>query len=202
MSMVSPFKLFDGEKNYFSLGFNESLAQLLQEFFSKSENDHLWLLNTHRQKTTYALRNTESIMLRKLELKQKLSSTMEYNQVMDVGDTDLCNNYPIFKKTVDELNSMFLDLGVPDVEYGRIFFSKFFAQSSIDKHTDEGKYFSYYDRFHFVIDSPDDCVFQIREEPVYLKTGEFAWVNNHVPHWLENRGNSNRINLIIDARLI
>jgi hypothetical protein len=202
MSMVSPFKLFDDDRNYFSLGFDKKLAEALQVFFSDTENDHLWAINTHRQKTTYALRNTESIMLRKLELKQKLGSTIEYNQVMDVGDSDLYKLYPIFKIMVEKLNSMFIANGATTVEYGRIFFSKFLAHSSIDEHTDEGKYFSYYDRFHFVIDSPEDCVFQIREDPIYLKTAEFAWVNNHVPHWLENRGASNRINLILDARLL
>lgn len=200
--MVSPFKLFEGNRNYFSLGFDKELAEKLQDFFSNNENDHLWSLNTHRQKTTYALRNTESIMLRKLELKQRLGSTIEYNQVMEVGDSELYKKYPIFEKSIEKLNSIFKDIGASKVEYGRIFFSKFFARSSIDEHTDEGKYFSYYDRFHFVIDSPENCLFQIKDEPVYLKTGEFAWVNNHVPHWLENRGNLNRINLIIDARLI
>lgn len=199
--MVSPFKLFQGEKNYFSLGFDHSSAESLRNFFSNKDNDYLWKINVHRQTTTYALRNTESIMLRKLELNKKLSSTTEYNQIMDVGDSDLFNKFDIFSSLISNLDSMFLSKGVGKIEYGRIFFSKFFANSNIDEHTDEGKYFSYYDRFHFVIDSPEYCVFQIREEPVYLKTGEFAWVNNHVPHWLQNKGASDRINLILDARL-
>lgn len=199
--MVSPFKLFQGEKNYFSLGFDMASAELLRNFFSNKDNEYLWKINLHRQKTTYALRNTESIMLRKLELNKKLNSTSEYNQVMEVGNSELFEKFEIFKILIDSLDSIFRSKGVREIEYGRIFFSKFFANSLIDEHTDEGKYFSYYDRFHFVIDSPDDCVFQIRNESVYLTSGEFAWVNNHVPHWLENKGTTDRINLILDARL-
>jgi hypothetical protein len=200
--LFSPFKFCDISDNAFLIGKDMSLAHDLLDFFSRSENKDLWLLNTHRQTTTYALRNTQSIMLRKLKLTQKLDNTLEYNQVMEVEDSMLIEKNPIFLQTIERIEKIFIEAGVKRVEWGRIFFSKFLADSEIDEHVDEGKYFSYYDRFHFVIDTPDNCVFHIRDEDIYLKQGELWWVNNHVPHWLKNYGNLDRINLIVDARLL
>ena len=199
--MFSPFKFCEISENSFLIGTDIKLAEELLEFFNEDKNKDLWLINTHRQTTTYALRNTQSIMLRKLKLSQKLDNTLEYNQVMEVEDSVLVEQYPIFLHTIQRIEKIFFDAGVKQIEWGRIFFSKFLAKSEIDEHTDEGKYFSYYDRFHFVIDTPDNCVFHIRNQDIYLKSGELCWVNNHVPHWLKNFGNFDRINLIVDARL-
>jgi len=199
--LFSPYKFCQHSDNSFLIGRDTDLANQLLDFFNKKENEDLWLINTHRQTTTYALRNTQSIMLRKLKLSEKLNNTLEYNQVMEVEDSAFIEKYPIFSHTIQKIEKLFLDIGVNQVEWGRIFFSKFLANSEIDKHVDEGKYFSYYDRFHFVIDTPENCVFNIRDEDVYLRVGELYWVNNHVPHWLKNSGNYDRINLIIDARL-
>lgn len=200
--MLSPFKLCPMEMNSLLINENLKLANDLSNFFAREENKYLWTLNTHRQTTTYALRNTQSIMLRKLVVKESLSTTKEFNQVMDVDDSSLMDMYPIFKEMVTWLEESFKSKGVTTVEWGRIFFSKFFAHTDIDTHIDEGKYFSYYDRFHFVIDSPKDCIFHIREEDLVLDNGGMYWVNNHVPHYLKNNGDTDRINLIFDARLI
>jgi hypothetical protein len=199
--MFSPFKFCEITEDSFLIGTDVNLAEELLEFFMQDKNKDLWLINTHRQTTTYALRNTQSIMLRKLKLSQKLGNTLEYNQVMEVEDSVLVERYPIFLHTIQRIEKIFLDAGVSQIEWGRIFFSKFLANSEIDEHTDEGEYFSYYDRFHFVIDTPDNCVFHIRNQDKYFQQGELCWVNNHVPHWLKNYGNSDRINLIVDARL-
>jgi hypothetical protein len=199
--MFSPFKFCEITEDSFLIGTDVKLAEELLEFFMQDKNKDLWLINTHRQTTTYALRNTQSIMLRKLKLSQKLGNTLEYNQVMEVEDSVLVERYPIFLHTIQRIEKIFLDAGVSQIEWGRIFFSKFLANSEIDEHTDEGEYFSYYDRFHFVIDTPDNCVFHLRNQDKYFQQGELCWVNNHVPHWLKNYGNSDRINLIVDARL-
>jgi hypothetical protein len=199
--MFSPYKFCDIDQNSFLINQNLNLALDLIKFFNKEETQYLWLLNTHRQKTTHALRHTQSIMLRQLKITKILDNTLAYNQVMEVEDTKLVDINPIFSKTIESIERMFLEKGVNQVEWGRIFFSKLLAHSEIDTHIDEGKYFSYYDRFHFVIDSPDNCVFHIRDEDIYLSSGNLYWVNNHAPHWLKNQGDKDRINLIIDARL-
>lgn len=200
--MLSPYKLCSMDENSLLISSDNLLANNLNQFFDDKNNEFLWTLNTVRQETTYALRNTQSIVLRKLKLNQRLNSTLEYNQVMEVEDTSLVDKYPIFQTTVESIDNMFRSTGASSIEYGRIFFSRFNANSDIDEHTDEGKYFSYFDRFHFVISSPENSIFHIRDEDIYLKVGHFYWVNNHVPHWLKNNGDFSRINLIVDARLI
>lgn len=199
--MFSPFKFCEISENSFLIGTDIKLSEELLAFFNEDKNKDLWLISNHRQMTTHALRNTQSIMLRKLKLSQLLPTTRAYNEVMEIEDCGLFEQYPIFLHTTQRIEKMFFDAGVKQVEYGRIFFSKLLAHSDIDEHIDRGKYFSYYDRFHFVIDTPKDCVFSIRNQDIYLQQGGFYYVNNHVPHWLANRGNFDRINLIIDARL-
>lgn len=199
--MISPFKFCNFNENSFLIGNESTLATTLLDFFNKDDNKILWKINTHRQTTTHALRNTESIMLRKLALNKVLKNTLEYNQILEVEDSELVERYPIFSEMIDKFESMLKSNGANNVEWGRIFFSKLQAESSIDEHIDEGKYFSYFDRFHFVISSPEDCVFHIRDENIFLKQGNLYWVNNHVSHWLDNPGKTDRINLIFDARL-
>jgi hypothetical protein len=199
--MYSPFKFCDFCENSFLIAEDKELSVLLSNFFKQKENEYLWTLNVHRQTTTYSLRNTESIMLRKLSLNKMLKNTSEYNQVLEVEDSEIISKIPIFTGLREKFENIFKSKGVKKIEWGRIFFSKLLAESDIDTHIDEGKYFSYFDRFHFVISSPKNCVFHIREEDVFLKQGSLYWVNNHVPHWLKNYGKTDRINLIFDARL-
>lgn len=199
--MYSPFKFCDFCENSFLIAEDNNLSLSLSNFFEQQENQYLWKLNVHRQTTTYSLRNTESIMLRKLSLNKMLENTSEYNQVLEVEDSDLMDKYLIFSGLRNRIETIFKSKGVKKIEWGRIFFSKLLSESFIDQHTDEGKYFSYFDRFHFVISSPENCVFRIRDEDIFLKQGSLYWVNNHVPHWLKNSGKTDRINLIFDARL-
>lgn len=202
--MYSPKKLCEFEKNHFYIDSNLALADELKKYFSNPGTEYLWKLVTNRQKMAYALRNTEMVSLRSLTGDfSQLNSTNQYNQVMSVGNSDLMNISPLFQRTVQWMEQSLINAGAEKVEWGRIFFSKHFANSDIGEHVDEGKYFDYYDRFHFVIDQTDnENIFHIRDEDVKLLKGNFYWVNNHVPHWLKNNSEKNRINLIADARLL
>ncbi len=202
--MYSPKKLCEFEKNHYYIDSNLALADELKKYFSHPGTEYLWKLVTNRQKMAHALRNTEMVSLRSLTGDfSQLNSTNQYNQVMSVGNSDLMNISPLFQKTVQWMEQALINAGAEKVEWGRIFFSKHFANSDIGEHVDEGKYFDYYDRFHFVIDQTDnENIFHIRDEDVKLLKGNFYWVNNHVPHWLKNNSEKNRINLIADARLL
>lgn len=200
--MLSPYKLCEFEQNYFEISSNFELANELGEFLKDPVNAYLWGINTARQRITYELRHTESISLRMPTINKMFKTTTEWNQVTEILNTPLLD-IPIFKKTKNWLDDALQAAGSTSTEYGRIFFSKLHANANIDTHTDEGKYFSYYDRFHFVIDQTDgENVFHIRNDDVLLEKGKLYWVNNHVPHWLVNRSNNDRTNLIFDARLI
>lgn len=198
---VSPFKLFEADLNSFKISTNADLGNELREFFKDPANDYLWKLSTHRQTTTHALRYTESIPLRYLKDLPKGSTTMEANQHMEVTDSKLAD-IPVFRKTIEWFESALAGTGANRVEFGRIFASKLAGNATVDLHTDEGKYFSYYDRFHFTVTAAPENLFVIRDEECILEQDCLYWVNNHVPHWLENKSNEGRINFIIDARLI
>jgi mannose-6-phosphate isomerase-like protein (cupin superfamily) len=199
--MLSPNKLCEFEQNYFEISSNFELADELELFFKEPANNYMWVLNTERQRITHALRHTESILLRK-PIANTAKTTKEWNQVTEIVNTPLMG-VPVFKKTKEWLDRSLQLAGANSIEFGRIFFSKLHANTTIDEHVDKGKYFSYYDRFHFVIDQTDgENIFHIRDEDVLLEKGKLYWVNNHTQHWLANNSNKDRINLIFDARIL
>lgn len=201
MSIVSPFKFLNSDLNFMKISSNPSLGEKLREFFKDTNNDYLWKLSTHRQTITHALRHTESIPLRYLKDLPKGVNTLESNQHMNVADSQLID-IPLFKDTVEWIKEALLTTGAREIQLGRIFASKLEKNSVIDLHTDEGAYFSYYDRFHFTLTAANENFFTIQDEPCVLEENSLYWVNNHVPHWLENKSIEGRINFIIDARLI
>jgi hypothetical protein len=198
--LVSPFKLFQEDLNSFIIDTNVELGGELREYFNNFENNYLWKISTHRQTVTQALRFTESIHLRHLKDLPPESNTLQANQHMIVAQSKIAE-FPIFKKAIIWFESALKSKGAKNVEFGRIFVSKLAANSIVDSHSDSGKYFSYYDRFHFTITAAEENIFSIRDENCILNIDSLYWVNNHVPHWLENRSNKDRINFIVDARL-
>ena len=201
MKMVSPFKLFEQDLNTFKIDANSTLGHELREFFTDSENNYLWQLSTNRQTTTHALRYTESIPLRYLKDLPNGTTTLQANQFMEVTDSELAD-IPVFRKAIKWFETALANTGCNCVEFGRIFASKLAGNQGVDLHTDQGKYFSYYDRFHFTVTAAPENLFVIRSEECVLEQDSLYWVNNHVPHWLENKSTECRINFIIDARLI
>jgi len=199
-SLVSPFKLFVGDLNYFRIGENKELGDEVRNYLADPANHHLWKCYTGRQTLTHALRFTESINLRFLKALSTEFDTLEANQWMGIVQAERANT-GVFKKMILCFEQMLLTTGATKVELGRIFISKLSAKSIIDSHVDSGKYFSYYDRFHFTVTAATENIFMIRDEECILESDSLYWVNNHVPHWLENRSNQDRINVIIDARL-
>ena len=197
---VSPFKIAAEDLNYLNLGHNLELGNSVRDFFNDPANDYLWLISTVRQTVTHALRHTESINLRYLDGGEKYKTTTEANQHMEVA-TSSASLIPVFKYAVEWFTEILKSTGADNVEFGRVFISKLAPRAKIDLHTDEGRYFSHYDRFHFTVTAADENVFCIRGEQCILQPDTLYWVNNHVPHWLENKSDIARINFIIDARL-
>jgi hypothetical protein len=200
--MISPYQLTSFDTNYLEIGTNLDLANRLVKFFSLKETQSWWNISTDRQRIAIELKDTRMISLRRPVTNNKLQSTMQWNQVTEIVDDDiLLNSFPVFKDTYQWLKDTMQSTGASKIEWGRVFFSKHLAGTKIGLHRDEGAYFSHFDRFHFVIDSNSENIFYIRDCPIILETGKVYWVNNHVPHWLENSSPTDRINLIFDVRL-
>lgn len=193
-------KLCGKECNYLKINDNLELSAELTEFLSKPENMYLWKLDTSRQTVVHSLRHTEAIHLR--IPKNPELTPIEMCNIHEIIDSELLE-IPIFKKTMDWIIQSLKQSGADTVELGRVFFSNHHASSIIDEHTDVGRYFRYYDRFHFTIDQINDKnIFYIRDEPLMLQLGNLYWINNHVSHRLQNLSDQDRINLIVDARLL
>lgn len=201
--MFSPYKFTDFSNNFFEITSNYELASKLKTFFEDPATHYMWQINTSRQRMAKALQHTEMITLRMPGLSvDRRTTTDEWNQVLNLIDSGRFKDIVLFHDMKKWMEEALLSAGANRVEFGRIFFSKHKANTDIGLHTDEGEYFSYFDRFHFVIDQIDnENIFFIRDESVKLLTGRLYWVNNHVPHYLENKSNRDRINLIFDARL-
>jgi hypothetical protein len=202
--MFSPYKFTSEESNSFCIGQNHQLAEDVSEFFKNYKTNPLWLINTSRQRMSEALKHTAIIDLRIADpsLTKSLTNTLQFNDVTQTQTTKVYESFPLFQSMMKWAEQAIRDAGANDVEFGRAFFSKHHANTDIGLHTDSGVYFDYYDRFHFVIDQVDLLnIFQIRDEPLLLEKGKLYWVNNHVPHFLKNNSNQDRINLIFDARL-
>lgn len=202
--MFSPYKFTSEESNSFYIGQNEKLAEEISEYFKNPKTNPLWLINTSRQRMSAALKNTCIVDLRRADpsLTISLNKTEQFNDVVNTVPTRVLQSVPLFQKLMAWVEEAIKAAGANNVEFGRAFFSKHYAHSDVGLHTDSGKYFDYYDRFHFVIDQVDLLnVFQIRDESLLLEQGKLYWVNNHVPHFLKNNSDKDRINLIFDARL-
>jgi hypothetical protein len=199
--MFSPYKLASIDQNWLDLANNHDLADRLREFFKNDATSHLWKIYTDRQRLTEILRHTENIPLRIPVARGPITSTEQSNQLMHIVNLKPMMSIDIFVETLKWVVSTLNGLGAEQVDIGRVFFSKLRSKSKIDLHVEDGKYFEHYDRFHFVVQSNESNIFFIRDEPIVLPVGHMCWINNHVPHWLLNNSDEDRINLIVDARL-
>ena len=199
-SLVSPFKLFSEDLNYFKIGENKELGAELRSYFDNPGNHYLWKRDSHRQTTTHALRFTETIHLQSLKNLPLTSDTLQANEWMTIGPTDQAS-ISIFDKSIKWVEQSLLSTGASNVEFGRIFISKLAAKSAIEKHTDSGKYFNYYDRFHFTVTEAEQNFLLCGDDEWFMDSDSLYWFNNHVPHYLSNHSDEDRINFIIDARL-
>jgi Aspartyl/Asparaginyl beta-hydroxylase len=197
--MFSPYQLAPTTANSFEIASNKDLASRLARMFRHPAAGGLWNIYTKRQEMAPSLKHTRMVAISKLD--EIKNSTIESNQVLETSYTEFAMNTPVIQDTLLWIKNSLLATGASRVEFGRVFFSKHLVGTEIDLHVDDGKYFDYYDRFHFVVDSTPGNVFYIRDEPIELDLGKLYWVNNHVPHWLKNDSTTDRINLIFDARL-
>jgi hypothetical protein len=192
----------DINKTHLYISSNNDLSSKLSRFFKETPNQILWEINTSRQTVTPELRNTKMIALRHAVSPNKFSKTAEWNQIVHVANTRILEVHSIFKETLVWIEQILSISYAKNIEIGRVFFSKHLAKTNIDLHIDEGEYFDYFwHRFHFVVQSNEDNIFHIGNEDVKLQPGNLYWINNHIPHYLQNLSTIDRINLIADVRM-
>jgi len=80
----------------------------------------------------------------------------------------------------------------------RLILAKLVAGGRIPKHTDAGYSLLHCHRVHLPIVTNEGVVFHVGGEEINMQAGELWEINNGTVHAVENRGDSDRIHLIVD----
>jgi hypothetical protein len=76
------------------------------------------------------------------------------------------------------------------------------AGKTIKRHIDKGEKFKKYHRIHIPIQTNPKCFFEVDKEIINMKEGEIWEINNDDKyHSVENRGETDRIHLLIDWKV-
>ena len=77
------------------------------------------------------------------------------------------------------------------------------AGNKIKRHIDKGENFKKYHRIHIPIQTNSKCFFEVDNEIINMKEGEIWEINNDDKyHSVENAGETDRIHLLIDWKII
>lgn len=156
----------------------------------------IWLDNQSRQRKTQALRHTENIHLRYIDPPQDWD-TRKANDMLKVHDNTKMLNAKALKAIRDRVYGLCEHMGHKEI--GRIFVSKLLAKSEVERHTDEGDYFSKYGRYHLVVSTNPDAACEVDGEECFMPEGTVWWLDNGLPHSFWNKGTTDRIHVIWDS---
>lgn len=153
-------------------------------------NTNLWnWLNLRRLDPASYHTNVEDIVLRFQPLDRPSNLDFIYN-----------NNYCIdyFVQTLLPITSQVIKDFVANRPCGRVVISKLKANSSIAPHTDDGLYAKCHDRFHLVLESNPQVLFNSGDETINMVSGEIWWFDNMQTHSVYNNSDTDRIHIIVD----
>jgi len=83
---------------------------------------------------------------------------------------------------------------------GRVMINRIRPGGRIFPHADTPLHATYWDRFHYVVQSAPGVNFRVDEETVFMQTGECWWFQNQLEHEVVNNSADDRIHLIVDIR--
>lgn len=168
---------FAYKKQYDTLNIKRKVIELEEE----------WKYDTTRQDTFNVHRHTNSYILNKVSIDWEKDTPL--NQIYRNQNSDLWNlTEPIIKELEEDC----------DGEMGQVLYVNLPAGKVIDPHEDFGSYLFYICRYHIPIITNPDVGFIVDEEIKFMKEGECWEINNNKMHSVFNKGNSDRIHLLID----
>lgn len=83
--------------------------------------------------------------------------------------------------------------------YPKVMLARLAAGAVIDRHVDGGGSNPFTHKIHVPIQSSDQALMLINDEPFHLEEGYAYEVNNLAPHAVENKGSTDRIHLIFEV---
>lgn len=163
---------------------------------SMSMRPELWGEITLRQKfegTPHS--ETECIFLRWAKEKTLEAAFID----IEAADTETMEKLPGARELIEKVCNL-----IGCEKLGRSIMTRLAPNGLIDKHSDEGAYADYYERFHLCIEGDQSNIFYVESsegigEYATFKPGEIWWFNHKRPHWAFNGSEKPRIHLIIDA---
>lgn len=165
----------------------------------------LWQEDTYlRDYPQGPFKSMESIMLRfpekrVFEQEEELKKYKEGNSIYDQHESI---DYPAYK-ILHEARPLVMNLFsfVGGERLGRVMINKIAPGGVIYPHADTPEHCNYYSRFHIVLQSSPGVVFRCDDESFYWETGTAFWFNNKLEHEVINNSATDRIHMVIDARV-
>jgi hypothetical protein len=114
---------------------------------------------------------------------------------------DKSKNYKVYKKLLENIEPI-IKKYYGDGEIIRIELVTLPSKSKVKNHKDYGDSLENDPRIHLVIQTNDDVVFTVDGEKKNMKVGELWEINNTKYHSVENNGNTDRVHMIIDFKIV
>lgn len=110
-------------------------------------------------------------------------------------------DYPLLPEVLPALMRVMKPLldAIQWAELGRILIVRLPAGYALDEHIDQGDYARHYSRFHVPLATNEQCELRVGGEAQHMETGEAWWFDHHKPHYAHNKGETDRVHLIVDA---
>lgn len=90
---------------------------------------------------------------------------------------------------------------VEGVRLGRVMITRLAPGKGIPDHADQGAPAEYYQRYQLALQCQPGVKFQIGEEVIQFRMGEWWWIDNRTEHSVFNGSADDRIVLIVDVRI-
>ncbi|MFT6909017.1 MAG: hypothetical protein ACJAS1_005724, partial [Oleiphilaceae bacterium] len=155
------------------------------------KNVDLWEENTSRQENLKVQRETQTIFLRTAQ--KPFTKGYSGNDVQRNVETANVKYFPLLMKTLYEFAQL------SNGELSRVTIVRLQPLGEVYPHIDEGKYYSYRDRYHIVVDSQNGSIMAAGDENLTWHEGEFWRFDNKALHSAINNSDSFRVHIIFDV---
>jgi hypothetical protein len=163
----------------------------------------LWSMDTYwKEHPVPVFREVDTIFLRfpnkpPYEFESE-AALLAYRESVDEME---CFDQPAFD-LIPEARTLIFQLmaRVQGERLGRVLINRLPPGAHVPAHCDSSRDMKYYDRFHIVLETNPAIEFRAGDEGAHMGFGEVWWFENAVEHEVWNRGDSDRIHMIIDIR--
>ena len=158
----------------------------LKEFIEFYESNNIdWDEYTFRQDRFVCFEQTKTIPI-------------IFNEEFSIDEIKFTKNYSQFEKPLENLSQQITNL-IGEGQIQSCILVNLPSKKFIAEHIDTMKFAKIFKRLHIPIQTNEECLFFIKDEVKNLKVGEIWEIaNDEYVHWVENKGQTDRVHMIID----